>query len=250
MSDRSKYVRKVKSYQGTRKGSRRHRHIVNTFNRVKPDGWAMTYTAPWCACFTSAVGIEVFGKTKAAEIFPLSANCGTIISKAKARGRWVERDNYVPSAGDWIIYTWTGRQTGADHVGVVTSVKKGVINVMEGNKGVESVVGARAVPVGSWVIRGFVRSKFTAAAKTSKSATATKTIKKYTTYKVTAKKGLNVRRGAGTKYGIKTAIPYRTVVRIAKTKSGWGYSPVLKGWLSLKYLQKEQKASVKTAKKS
>ena len=238
MSDRSKYVRKVKSYNGTRKGSRKHRHIVNVFNKVKPDGWAMTYSAPWCACFASAVGIEVFGKSESGKIFPLSANCGTIVSKAKSRGRWVEKNSYVPDPGDWIIYTWTGRQTGADHVGVVTSVKHGVIHVMEGNKGTASVVGSRAVPVGSWIIRGFSRSKFSAASKTKKKATAVKKIsKKYKTYKVTAKNGLNVRKGAGKKYKVKTAIPYKTTVRITKTKGDWGYSPVLKGWLSLDYMR-------------
>ena len=36
---------------------------LDTFNKVKPDGWAMTYTAPWCAASVSAWAIKCFGAT-------------------------------------------------------------------------------------------------------------------------------------------------------------------------------------------
>ena len=62
---RNKVINTAKSYLGIKERSKEHKHIVAVFNTVKPDGGAMTVSAPWCACFVSAVEIESIGKTSA-----------------------------------------------------------------------------------------------------------------------------------------------------------------------------------------
>lgn len=219
MPTRSDYVKVAEKYVGAKIGSSLHHKIIDTFNKVKPDGWAMTYSAPWCAASVSAWAIECFGITNAKKLFPLSANCGTIISKAQKMGIWVEKDSYVPSAGDWILYDWQdsgkGDNTGGpDHVGLVKKVTNNVITVIEGNY--SSQVKQRSLAVNGRYIRGFVCPKFddtaTKKEETSKSSTTKKTstvAKIASSYKVgklytVQVDALNVRTGAGTSYAKKT----------------------------------------------
>lgn len=165
---REKLVKTAKSYKGALQGDKEHRKLIDVFNTIKPDGWAMTYTAYWCAAASSAWAIIAFGKDLAKKYFPLSANCGTIIDKAKRMKIWKEKDSYKPQAGDWILYDWQdsgyGENTGSpDHVGTVTSVKSGKIHVIEGNK--HKAVAARELAVNGRYIRGFVTPDFAAIAK-------------------------------------------------------------------------------------
>lgn len=160
---RKKYVDTCKAYKGVAQGSERHKKIIDVFNRIKPDGWAMTYNAYWCATFASATAQVAFGDKVAKKYFPLSANCVTIITKAKRMGIWKENDRHKPLAGDWVLYDWQdsgyGDNVGSpDHVGVITSVSDGVMHVIEGNK--NRAVGMRDVMVGGRFIRGFVVPKY------------------------------------------------------------------------------------------
>lgn len=153
----------AESYLGCTVGSTKHKHIVDIFNTVQPDGWPMNYTAAWCATFVSALVIEMFGKEKAKAYFPLSANCYNIIKNAIAKSIWVENDAYIPSAGDWIIYDWDDNgvgedTTGYDHVGIVKSVVNGKITVIEGNK--NNKCDTRVINVNGRYIRGFVHPKY------------------------------------------------------------------------------------------
>jgi hypothetical protein len=223
---RKRYVAEVKRYIGAKKGSKKHRHIINVFNKVKPDGEVMTYSAPWCAAFASACAIEEFGAKSAANMFPIDYNCGTIISKAKKRGMWHESNTYRPSPGDWIIFTWSGSQSGADHVGVVVKVSGSTIYTVEGNKSTTSQVGQRTFPIGWRYIRGYVVPKY-----------STKKVKG-TRYKVKAKGGLNVRSGRGTNYRIKRTLANGTIIHVTKIKDGWAYSSDAGGWVSKKYIRK------------
>ena len=163
MSARTTYLQTAQIYVGAKVGTKAHHHIVDVFNQVKPDGWAMTYTAPWCACFASAIAIEAFGIAKAKKYFPLSANCGTIINKAKSMGIWVENDAYKPNTGDWVLYDWDdsgkGDNTGSpDHVGTIKSVSGNTITVIEGNY--SNMVKEREISVNGRYIRGFVVPKY------------------------------------------------------------------------------------------
>ena len=159
---RKEYVDTALAYLGVKQWSKKHKEIIDIFNTVKPDGWSMTYNAFWCATFASAMGIKAFGKSKAEMVFPLSANCGTIVNKAKAMGMWVEKDSYKPKKGDWILYDWNDSGAGdclgsPDHVGIVQSVGAN-ITVIEGNK--DAAVGKRIIPVNGRYIRGFVVPKY------------------------------------------------------------------------------------------
>lgn len=194
---RNQLVKTAESYLGTKQGQSLHKLIINTFNKVKPDGWAMTYSAPWCAAFASACAIETFGVSKAKKYFPLSANCGTIITRAKSLGIWVESDSYKPGVGDWILYDWddSGRgdnKGGPDHVGIVQKATSSQITVIEGNKGSKSEVAIREVPVNGRYIRGFVTPNYSAMAKSK--TTITYTVKRGDTLsQIAAKYGTTVK---------------------------------------------------------
>ena len=156
---RKKLVTTALEDLGAKEGGTKHKRIIDTFNKVKPDGWAMTYTAPWCAAAVSSWAIEAFGVDKAKKYFPLSANCGTIITKAKKLGIWKEKDSYKPTAGDWILYDWQdsgkGDNTGSpDHVGLVQKVGEKYFTVIEGNK--NDAVEQRRVAINGKYVRGFV----------------------------------------------------------------------------------------------
>lgn len=205
---RKKLVATTESYLGARRGSAKHKEIINIFNKVKPDGWAMTYSAAWCAAFASAMAIKAFGVSKAKKYFPLSANCGTIITRAKNLGIWVESDSYKPGVGDWILYDWDdsgrgGNVGGPDHVGIVKKATKTKITVIEGNKGNKSEVGIREIAVNGRYIRGFVTPKYSAMAKSKTSSTITYTVKRGDTLSAIAKKYGTTVKAIAAENGIK-----------------------------------------------
>lgn len=57
-----------------------------------------------------------------------------------------------------------------------------------------------------------------------------------TKYKVTARAGLNIRKGAGTSYKKVGCYKYNTVITVMKTSGNWGKTD--KGWIYLKYTKK------------
>ena len=157
--NRKRMVNTAKSYIGTVGGSATHSDILHFFNTVKPQGYSAKKSDLWCAEFASACAIQTFGKKDAISFFPLSASCPRMIVEAKAKGIWVERDSYVPEAGDFILYDWddTGKgdnRNSPDHVGIVEKVKDGVITVIEGN--VSDKCKRRTLKVNGKYIRGFV----------------------------------------------------------------------------------------------
>lgn len=247
------YIETAEHSKGARIGSRDHRAIIDTFNQVKPDGWAMTYTAPWCATAASAWAIEAFGKKLAKKYFPLSANCGTIINSAMKMGIWVESDKWVPVLGSWILYDWNDSGTGdnrgvPDHVGVIIGVSGRRLTVLEGNKGNPGTVGTRQVMVDGRYIRGYVNIDWKAlnrewqgvsqsAAKTTGKASG-KASRKAGTYQVTAPNGLNVRTGPGVVYHVIRAIGKGSKFKVTKILGTWGYAPALSGWLCLDFAKK------------
>lgn len=178
---RNELIKDAESFLGAEQGSAKHKDLVNIFNKVKPDGWAMTYSAPWCADAASAFAIYTFGVEKARKYFPLSANCGTIITKAKKMGIWVENDAYKPDKGDWVLYDWDDSGRGdnkgdPDHVGTVIKVEKSKIYVIEGNMTLrdkhgrviaKSIVGERELSVNGRYIRGFATPDYAAMATSS-----------------------------------------------------------------------------------
>lgn len=203
---RNQLIKTAKSFLGAKQGSAKHKELINIFNTIKPDGWAMTYSAAWCAAAASAFAIKTFGVSKAKKYFPLSANCGTIITKAKKLGIWVESDSYKPGVGDWILYDWddSGRGDnvgGPDHVGIVKKATKKKITVIEGNKGNSSEVGIREIPVNGRYIRGFATPKYSAMAKSKTKITYT--VKRGDTLSAIAKKYGTTVKAIAAENGIK-----------------------------------------------
>ena len=163
MSARDEIIKVAKSYIGTVGGSIKHADILHFFNSVKPQGYTAKKTDPWCSEFVSACAIQAFGKKTAIKYFPLSAGCPTMIKRAQQLGIWVENDGYKPSKGDFILYDWDDSGKGdnrnsPDHVGIVESVKTGVITVIEGNY--HDKVQRRKINVNGKYIRGFVTPKY------------------------------------------------------------------------------------------
>lgn len=201
---RNQLIKTAKSFLGAKKGSAKHKELINKFNQVKPDGWAMTYSAAWCAAAASAFAIKTFGVSKAKKYFPLSANCGTIITKAKKMGIWVESDSHVPKRGDWILYDWDDNGKGdnvggPDHVGTVDKVSNSKIYVIEGNK--SNAVGERILAVNGRYIRGFVTPKYSTMAKGK--TTSTYTVKRGDTLSAIAKKYGTTVKAIAAENGIK-----------------------------------------------
>jgi lysM domain./uncharacterized protein conserved in bacteria (DUF2272) len=161
MGNREQIINTAIRYNGMPFQGGSHKTLIDEFNKHRPDGWAMTYTANFCAACASAIAYLC----GVGDVYPCSANVGTIVAKAKNMGIWVENDAYVPSAGDWIIYAWndSGRGdnvTGASHVGIVVSTGGGYINVFEFNIGNRHSTGYRKIAVNGRFIRGFVVPNF------------------------------------------------------------------------------------------
>ena len=98
------------------------------------------------------------------------------------------------------------------------------------------------------IVKGLTGKKVSAGSSTSKPAASkpTTSSKSYKA-KVNTPSGVNVRSGAGKKYGIITAIPNGTTVTISKTSGGWGYTSYggKKGWICLDYTKKVTSSSSK-----
>lgn len=159
MSARDDIIRVAKSYIGTVGGSRAHSDILDFFNSVKPQGYTAKKNDPWCSEFVSACAIQAFGKKTAVKYFPLTASCPMMITRAKQMGIWKESDSFKPKKADFILYDWDDSGKGEnknspDHVGIVESVKDGIITVIEGNYG--DKVKRRKIAVNGKYIRGFV----------------------------------------------------------------------------------------------
>ena len=94
----------------------------------------------------------------------------------------------------------------------------------------------KAIPILLTLVMIFGLSTITVSAATNKSET----------YYVTAKSGLNIRAGAGTKYKIKGAYKYNTKVTVTQTKNGW--CKTSKGWVSKSYLTKKKSTTTSSNK--
>ena len=87
----------------------------------------------------------------------------------------------------------------------------------------------------NWIFKDYTSTK----PATTKPVTKPSNVKK-TDYsvKVTAKAGLNVRKGAGTNYNIITALKCGTVATVSKVSGNWGYVGKYGGWICLDYTAK------------
>lgn len=168
---RKKYVNKAISYLGAKEGSAKHKEIIDTFNTYPNLRYKMTTKDAWCATAVSAWAIMV----DIADIFAIECSCNKQISMWKDMGRWQESDSYVPIIGDILYYDWEDTSGKADnvgrsdHVGVVVSVTRNEIKVIEGNK--NNAVGYRKIKVNGKYIRGYALPNYASKATETKPST-------------------------------------------------------------------------------
>lgn len=161
------------SYKGCKTGDRKHRKLVDRFNKEHPNGQVASYSSYWCAIFWTAC--QLFAGMSHKDV-PMGYNVPQLIEEAKKRGIWVESDKHKPRAGDGIIYDWQddGRgdnKGGGDHIGIVFKVEDNTIHVIEGNttkrdkngRPVDTGVCAeRELKVNGTYIRGFICPRYNA----------------------------------------------------------------------------------------
>lgn len=160
---RQKVVDVARGYLGAKKGSPKHKKIVDTYNSQKllPQGYKLKYTDHWCAGSVTAWSMLAGSY----DIIPAECSCGRMITKAKSMGIWVEDDAYTPKIGDFVLYDWDdngkGDRTGdPEHVGLVEAVVGKNFMVIEGNMGSNSVVGERKMQINGRYIRGFITPNY------------------------------------------------------------------------------------------
>lgn len=169
---RERVVGIAKGWLGYSEASRKHRVIVDLYNKHKPlpVGYKVKYTDSWCATFASAVGM----KAELSDIIFPECSCPRMIQLYKKAGRWQEKDSYTPQPGDLIMYDWADTGAGdnvgnPDHVGIVTSVNDSYVQVIEGNK--NNTVGYRSLKINGKFIRGYCLPDY--ASKATNSVTTT-----------------------------------------------------------------------------
>ena len=120
----NKLIETARSYIGVAEGSAAHKAIIDKYNTIKPlpRGYRATYMDAWCAVFVS------FCALMSGVVLPYECGCQEMYKAfPDKRGRAA-----TPGLGWVIFYDWQG-DGHTEHVGIVESVKDGVITVIEGN---------------------------------------------------------------------------------------------------------------------
>lgn len=158
---RSEMVKLAESWIGLNEADGSYKKIIDIFNSYNGTNIKMDYGWSWCACFFSALGIEL----DYTDIIPIEISCGRMVDLATKMGIWQEDDNYTPKSGDAILYDWDATpgqedNTGwPDHIGIVTEVTDIALTVVEGNK--SDAVGTRIIPRDKYsYIRGYITPKY------------------------------------------------------------------------------------------
>jgi len=158
---RQKYVEVMQGWLGRKVSDGSHKAIIDIYNANKPlpRGYKVKYTDAWCATTTSAAAIA----SQLTDIIPLECSCAKLIELAKQMGIWQEKDDYVPSPADLVLYDWDDNGKGdnaghPEHIGAVEKVVGSTITVIEGNK--SNAVGRRNLQVNGRYIRGYITPNF------------------------------------------------------------------------------------------
>lgn len=123
------YIANCKKYLGCKESNGSHKKIIDIFNSSKLKTFSVSYDDAWCAAFISAMAVES-GMDK---IIPISANCDEMYKKGVIMGIAIPKDKWIPKIGDIVFYDWDLNGE-LDHVGVIDTIYKSIIHVIEGNK--------------------------------------------------------------------------------------------------------------------
>ena len=153
---RSNVVSVMKGWLGWSEANGKFKRIIDIYNGHKPlaRDYKVKYTDAWCATAVSAA----FIKAGLTDIGFTECSCNCMIALYKAKGRWKEKDSYIPKIGDIIMYDWQDNGVGdnvgsADHVGLVTAINGTKLTVIEGNK--NEAVAYRSININGKYIRGY-----------------------------------------------------------------------------------------------
>ena len=118
----------AQSYLGVEMGSAEHKKIVDAYNSVnpKPVGYTVKYSDDWCDVFVTTV----FQQAGLSSLIGRECGVQRHIGIMQQKGIW--QGKVLPKAGDVITFDWDGGGF-ADHIGIVESVKDGVVTTIEGN---------------------------------------------------------------------------------------------------------------------
>ena len=118
----------AQSYLGVEMGSAEHKKIVDAYNSVnpKPVGYTAKYSDDWCDVFVTTV----FQQAGLSSLIGRECGVQRHIGIMQKKGIW--QGKVLPKAGDVITFDWDGGGF-ADHIGIVESVKDGVVTTIEGN---------------------------------------------------------------------------------------------------------------------
>ena len=118
----------AQSYLGVEMGSAEHKKIVDAYNSVnpKPVGYTVKYSDDWCDVFVTTV----FQQAGLSSLIGRECGVQRHIGIMQQKGIW--QGKVLPKAGDVITFDWDGGGF-ADHIGIVETVKDGVVTTIEGN---------------------------------------------------------------------------------------------------------------------
>ncbi len=118
----------AQSYLGVEMGSTEHKKIVDAYNSVnpKPVGYTAKYSDDWCDVFVTTV----FQQAGLSSLIGRECGVQRHIGIMQQKGIW--QGKVLPKAGDVITFDWDGGGF-ADHIGIVESVKDGIVTTIEGN---------------------------------------------------------------------------------------------------------------------
>ncbi len=153
---RTQILAQARAWLGCKESDGSHKKIIDVYNSHTPRarGYKLKYTDAWCSGFVSACAIAC----GATDIIPTEVGVGKHIDLFRKLGIWEERDDYVPTPGDIIVYYWKDSgsgdcKSGASHIGFVEAVDGGMLTVIEGNY--SDSVKRRSIAINGRYIRGF-----------------------------------------------------------------------------------------------
>lgn len=144
-----KIIENAKKYIGIAEGSKKHKSIIDEYNKIKPlpVGYKVKYTDQWCATFVSFIA-SISNLVK----FPYECSVPRMWEKAKKNKQTTNK----PKKGYIIVYDWYNNKT-LDHVGIIEKINGQQLTVIEGNY-CDSVKRRKILKTSS-CIYGYIKTK-------------------------------------------------------------------------------------------
>ena len=260
---------KFKSWNGySESNGKAQKYIMKPYNKISGRSLNVK-TTPWCQIAVVSCLYQAGVKK-----YYITAGCKQALSWYKKNKKWKAKST-KPQVGWQVFYDFKGKGN-PTHTGMVVAVSGTTVTVYEGNKsnkvgarkfnyktykyllgwGVPYYTAAKttaepkteepvvtepiepvAEPVTEPVVSEPVSEPVATPAPVATKPAAKPAASKTYTAKVTAKAGLNIRKGPGMSYGKVGALACNAKVKILATKGNWGKIANNK-WINLNYIKK------------